>query len=302
MSSREFIALGTSSQAPTRERSHSGYFLRWDEEAFLFDPGEGTQRQLTFADVSARSIGHVCITHFHGDHCLGLPGIIQRISLEGRPGPLHLYYPDAGEEYFERLRFATIYYSDVLVVAHPVPVGGVVEIHRTPTRALYAHGLEHSTPTIGFRLEEFPRRHLLPEKLWERGLAGPIVGELARSGSVQIGGRTVRVEEVSEMRPGHAFAFVMDTRACDGAVFLARHADLLVMEATYRAQERELAARYRHSTAEDAARTAAAAGARRLALTHFSQRYPDAEEHLAEARAIFPETLALHDLQHIIIR
>ncbi|HWM97084.1 MAG TPA: MBL fold metallo-hydrolase, partial [Streptosporangiaceae bacterium] len=79
MSNRELVVLGTASQVPIRRRNHNGYFLRWDAEGLLFDPGEGTQRQMQFAGVAASQISRICITHFHGDHCLGLPGVLQRM-------------------------------------------------------------------------------------------------------------------------------------------------------------------------------------------------------------------------------
>ena len=103
-SSRVFIALGTSSQVPTRERNHNGYFLRWDGFGLLFDPGDGTQRQMIFANVSASSITHILITHFHGDHCLGLAGIVQRLSLDRVQHRVHIFYPATGQTYFDNLR------------------------------------------------------------------------------------------------------------------------------------------------------------------------------------------------------
>src|SRR5438128_688183 len=96
MSARELVVLGTASQVPTRYRNHNGYLLRWDDEGFLFDPGEGTQRQMIFAEVAATAVTRVCITHFHGDHCLGLAGVSQRISLDGAPHLVHAYYPASG--------------------------------------------------------------------------------------------------------------------------------------------------------------------------------------------------------------
>ncbi len=87
MANRELIVLGTASQAPTRTRNHNGYFLRWDDEGLLFDPGEGTQRQMLFAGVTAHQVGRVCVTHFHGDHCLGLPRVLQRMALDRVPVP-----------------------------------------------------------------------------------------------------------------------------------------------------------------------------------------------------------------------
>ena len=109
MSVRELIVLGTASQVPTRYRNHNGYLLRWDDEGFLFDPGEGTQRQMIYSNVASTAISRICITHFHGDHCLGLAGISQRISLDGAPHPVHVYYPRSGQKYYERLRKASIF-------------------------------------------------------------------------------------------------------------------------------------------------------------------------------------------------
>ncbi len=303
MSQREFVALGTASQTPTRERSHNSYFLRWDEEGFLFDPGEGTQRQLIHAEVSACGVHRVCLTHFHGDHCLGLPGLLQRMSLNRCPHPVDVYYPEEGQPYFERLRFASVYYSQLNVIPHAVRAAeaGLVELWRGDKYVLYAHALEHSIPTIGYRIEELERRHFVPSKLESAGISGPAVGALLRHGSVCVNGRKITLEETTVMRPGSVVAFVMDTRPCPGATALARDADLLVMEATYASQESALAAAYGHATARDAAETARTAGARRLALTHFSARYPDTSLHVAEARAVFPETIALQDLDRVVI-
>src|SRR5436853_6054759 len=102
MSSRELAVLGTASQAPTRSRNHNGYFLRWDGEGILFDPGEGTQRQLMYAGVAGTDITRLCVTHFHGDHCLGVPGVVQRLSLDRAPHPVYAHYPASGQDYFAR--------------------------------------------------------------------------------------------------------------------------------------------------------------------------------------------------------
>jgi ribonuclease Z len=141
-----------------------------------------------------------------------------------------------------------------------------------------------------------------PEALDRMGVHGAMVGELSRNGAVETGGRTVRLQEVTFQRPGNIFAFVMDTRPCKGALELARDADLLLMEATYSSEHQELAELYLHSTAEEAAKTAREAGARQLALTHFSQRYPDASRHLADSRKIFQNTIALSDFDRVEIK
>ncbi len=302
MSTRELTVLGTASQVPTRQRGHNGYFLRWDDAGILFDPGEGTQRQMAFADLPASAIDRVCVTHFHGDHCLGLAGILQRLSLDRCAHPVTVHFPASGGEYFARLRDASIYHVAATIEAAPVSAHeGLAVIAETPTFVLYAHALDHSVPTIGYRLEERDGVHFVVERLQEAGVTGPLVGVLRDEGEVTVNGRRVRLEDVSVPRAGSVFAFVMDTRACDGATVLARDADLLVMEATYAASEQDLATEYGHATSVDAARTALAAGARRLAITHFSQRYASIDAHLAEARAIFPETTALRDLGRVSV-
>jgi len=303
VSKRVLVALGTSSLSPTRDRSHNAYLLLWDGEGFLFDPGEGTQRQLILANVSASAIHHICISHFHGDHCLGLAGIVQRLSLDRCDHAVHLYYPESGQEYIERLCHAAIFNSQVVVQHHPIPEGnrGMIELWRTEDYGLCCLPLAHSVPTFGFRLEETERRRFIPEKLAAMGVHGTMVGELRRKGELTVQGKTVRLDEVSVRRRGSSFAFIMDTRPCPEAVALGRDADLLLMEATYTSEHEELAVAYLHSTAVDAARTALAAGARSLLLGHFSQRYGDTDQHLREAAAIFPEVQALRDLDRVEI-
>jgi ribonuclease Z len=303
MSRRELIALGTSSQVPTKERSHNAYLLRWDGIGFLLDPGEGAQRQLTLAGVSASSIHYICITHFHGDHCLGLAGIVQRMSLENCHHPVHIFFPEEGQIYVERLCSAAISQIKIDLLLAPVGqnTGAATDLLRTDEFILKAHSLDHSVPTIGFRIEDSAGARFAPEKLEMAGVRGAMVGEIQRKGFLEIGGRMVRLEDVTVPRLQSAFAFIMDTRPCPGAVALANDADLMVMEATYASELQDLANIYRHSTALDAANVARAAGAHRLAITHFSQRYSNPERHLRDAQEIFPNVLALNDLDRIDI-
>ncbi len=300
MSPRELVVLGTASQAPTRSRNHNGYLLRWDADGLLFDPGEGTQRQMLFAGVTASQITRVCITHFHGDHCLGLPGVVQRMSLDQVRHPVDACYPAEGQEYFARLRHAAVFRDVANLREHPVQGEG--EIAATPGFVLEARRLSHSAPAIGYRLAEPDRRRMLPGKLAALGITGPDIGRLQRQGSLAAGGRVVRLAEVSEPRPGQRFAFVMDTRLCDGAFELAAGADMLVCESTFAADDAALAREYGHLTAGQAGRIAAESGARLLVLTHFSQRYDpgDGQRLAGEARAAFGgEVVLARDLDRI---
>ncbi|MDX6312380.1 MAG: ribonuclease [Streptomyces sp.] len=278
MSSRELVVLGTASQVPTRHRNHNGYFLRWDTEGILFDPGEGTQRQMLRAGVAAHDLTRLCVTHFHGDHSLGLAGVIQRINLDRVPHPVTAHFPASGQHFFERLRYATAYRESVKLNEEPVRADGVIA--RTPAFRLEARKLSHPVESYGYRVIEPDGRRMLPERLAAHGISGPAVGRLQREGAV--GG--VTLEEVSEPRPGQRFAFVMDTRLCDGVYALAEGADLLVIESTFLDEDAELAAEHGHLTAGQAARVAADSGVRHLVLTHFSQRYTDPADFERQAR------------------
>ena len=292
---RELTILGTASQVPTRHRNHNGYLLRWDDEVILFDPGEGTQRQMLLAGVPVTPLKRICITHFHGDHSLGLPGILQRISLDRVPHPVTVHYPAAGQEFYDRLRHATSYWDNAEIVAAPVADG-----FTAPTAAgrLTALPLWHSQPTYGYRLDEPAARRMIPARLAAHGISGPAVGELQRTGRRG----DVTLDEVSAVRPGQSFAFVMDTGLCDSVYALAEGVDLLVIESTFLAEDAEMAAMVGHLTAGQAAAVARESGVRTVVLTHFSQRYQDPARFLDEARKEFAGDIVIaEDLMRVAV-
>ncbi len=299
MSSRELVVLGTASQAPTRYRAHNSFVLRWDDQLILFDPGEGTQRQFIFAGLSVARLTAICITHFHGDHSLGLSGVIQRRALDSRSGtrtlpPLPVYFPADGVEYFERLRTSSIFHDTSKVVPKPIAVAGPVGSIGPLT--LSAAPLDHRVTTLGYRLREADGLRVDQAALDRHGITGPDVGRLLDTGSIETDRGVVSVAEVTLPRPGQSFAFIMDTAPCASAVELARGVDLMVAESTYLESEADLAADYRHLTAGQAATMAVEAGARRLVLGHFSSRYTDNAGFAAEAGAIHPDVVVAEDL------
>lgn len=297
MSDRELVVLGTASQMPTRRRNHNGYLLLWDAEGVLVDPGEGTQRQLVHSGVRATRINRICLTHLHGDHCLGLPGVLARLS-QNTPGRrVHLHFPASGLEYVERLLTSSIMDVDLDLVLDPVAGAGTVATHDGFT--VRAEQLEHSTDALGWRVEEPPRRHLRPDRLRAARLSGPDIAELVGQGHVRRDGTTTTIEEVSELDEGHSAAFVFDTRWCDGAVALARGADMLVCESTFQEVDAARAREYGHMTAQQAGELAAMAGAHLLVLTHFSGRYPDPSGFLREASSRFDRVIVAEDLMRI---
>ncbi|MFH9083215.1 ribonuclease Z [Streptomyces sp. NPDC017673] len=279
MSVRELVVLGTASQVPTRHRNHNGYLLRWDGEGLLFDPGEGTQRQMLRAGVAAHDLNRICVTHFHGDHSLGLAGVIQRINLDQVPHEVTAHYPRSGQRFFDRLRHATAYRETVGLTEAPVAADGILAVTRSYT--LEARRLSHPVESYGYRLIEPDGRRMLPDRLAAHGVRGPDVGRLQREGRLG----DVTLEDVSEVRRGQRFAFVMDTRLCDGVHALAKGCDLLVIESTFLDEDVELAIEHGHLTAGQAAAVARDGGVRHLVLTHFSQRYTDPGEFERQARA-----------------
>ncbi len=289
-SMREFVVLGTASQVPTRTRNHNGYLLRWDGEGLLFDPGEGTQRQMLHAGIPATQITRICLTHVHGDHCFGLPGVLSRMALDGVTHPVHLHYPASGEEVVRALVSVSTPGLDLRLCPH----GGAGAV----APGLEVQPLKHRIETYGYRLQEPDGRSLVPDKLAAAGISGSDVGRLQRDGVLD----GVRLDDVSVPRPGQSFAFVMDTAPCAGAEELADGVDLLVAESTFSTDDGELAKQYRHLTAGQAGELAASAAVGTLVLTHFSSRYGDdvtALEEQARVRAGSSTVMAANDLDRI---
>lgn len=298
---RELVVLGTASQVPTRARNHNGYFLRWDDQGFLFDPGEGTQRQMTLAGVSAPDITRICVTHFHGDHCFGLPGVFSRIALDGVDHPVTCHYPASGRDAFARLCWLWPDYAEK-ILREQTAEGDRCVLADEAFGQLTAVRLDHAIDAYGYRITERTVRRMLPDRLAVLGIAGAAVGQLQREGAIERGGRIVTLDEASVMRPGQSAAFVMDTRLCDGVYELADGVDLLVIESTFLSADAALADEYKHLTAGQAALVAAECGVRTLVLTHFSQRYQDPTTFEREAREHFDGELHVaEDLMRIAV-
>jgi ribonuclease Z len=224
--------------------------------------------------------------------------VVQRLSLDGVPHPVHAHYPASGQQYFTRLRYAASFFERATVLEEPIEEDGLLSVG--PFGQLWARRLEHSVESFGYQLVEPDGRRMLPDRLAQYGVVGPAVGRLQQAGSLVVDGRTVAVEDVSEPRPGQRFAFVMDTRLCEGVFRLADQADLLVIESTYLSSERTLATNFGHLTARQAARVAQECGVRKLVLTHFSQRYTDPAPFYEEAAAEFSgEIVVAADLMRI---
>lgn len=295
MSVRDLTILGCSSQQPTRLRNHGAYLLRWNQEGLLFDPGEGTQRQFIFANIAPPTVTRIFISHFHGDHCLGLGSMLMRLNLDRVEHPIHCYYPASGKVYFDRLRYGTIYHDHVQVIEHPISKEGIV--HEDETFTIEAKFLDHGVDNLGWRIKEADSIKFDKEKLKASGVKGIQVREIEAKGEIMTDGKTVKLPDVSYVRKGDVFSCVIDTRYCQNAVDLAKDTKLLLCESTYLEEHADLAKAHDHMTAKQAATIAKEAGAQKLILTHFSARYRDLELFKEEAATIFPNVDVADDLR-----
>ncbi|MCL6515694.1 ribonuclease Z [Alicyclobacillus sp.] len=305
----ELVFLGTGAGVPTTARNVTAIALTlWPErpEAWLFDCGEATQHRLQQARTSggarvrARQLRRIFLTHLHGDHLFGLPGLLGSRSFQGAVDPVTVYGPEGIRRYLEwTLEVSRTHLTYPLEI---IEIRNAGVIHRDDRYEVRADWLDHTLPSLGYRVVERDRPgRLRTDRLRALGIPpGPLYGALKRGRPVpRPGGGMVHPRDVLDPpTPGRVLTVLGDTRPCAGAASLARGADVLVHEATFGSDRADLAPAFGHSTAADAARTARDAGARALILTHISARYDKdgAQRLLEEARAVFPDTVMAFDL------
>ena len=289
--------LGTSASRPTVERGVTSLAVVREGETFLFDCGEGTQRQMMRYAVGF-SLGDIFFSHMHVDHMLGVVGLMRTMALQGREEPLRLWGPAGSTKV---LRRAETLGADR--VGFPVEYRELAPGDRVPRDgyAIVAFAVDHvRTPALGFALVEEQRLgRFNPDRARELGIPeGPMWGRLHRGMDVTLDdGRVIGPSElVGPTRPGRRLVITGDTRPCDATIEAALGADVLVHEATFADEEATRAAETGHSTAREAASVAVRAGVRRLILTHVSARYSrDVSDLEREARDIFPATQVARD-------
>lgn len=293
----ELYFLGTNAGVPTLQRNVTSIGLRLYEERkslWLFDCGEGTQHQILRSQLKLSKLEKIFITHLHGDHLFGLPGLLSSRSNQGGISPLTVYGPPGLKQYIDvslDLSQSRVEY-ELIVVEHQ---GGV--IFEDDTFKVEAALLEHRIDSYGYRIMEKDRPGQLNfELLKQHGIKpGPIYGQLKNGGSVELenGDTLYSHQVVGEPKKGKIVTILGDTRPCPNVNVLAQGANLLVHEATFLDELKDTARNYYHSTALQAAQAAADSGVQKLVLTHFSSRYKDEDQLnqlLIEAKTIFEAT------------
>lgn len=281
----ELVFLGTTAAVPSVERGHSALALKYRDEVLLWDCGEGTQRQLIKAKISYMRIKRLFVTHFHGDHFLGIPGLVQTMSFAGREEPLFVYGPSGIDDVLQKILSLGEYTLKFEVIPEAMSDGFELSDERYTIRSIE---VEHYNEAFGLVFEEKKGREFLPDKALALGLKpGPLYSRLQRGESVTFEGRTITPDEVlGERKKGHKVVYSSDTRPCVGVVKASRDA-LLIHDGTFDESLKENAIETQHSTCAEAAGVAKEGGAESLYLTHISPRYKDTELLLDEARSVF---------------
>jgi len=292
----KLIFLGTSGSIPTIKRGLPAIALKREGELLLFDCAESTQRQMAHAHLSPMKVDAIFITHLHGDHFLGLVGLVQTLSLMDRTRPLEVYCPDGERDRIESYLQIPHYTLTFDVRVRELKAGE--ELRRQCYRILTSN-VDHPVPALAYALVEDERPgRFYPEKASALGLmTGPDFSRLKAGQSVKLrDGRTVKPEQVlGPPRAGRKIVYTGDTRPSEHIVELARGADVLIHDCTLANELAEKAAENSHSTPSEAADVAKRAGAKQLVLIHMSPRYEDDSVLLEQAKKIFPNTVVAHD-------
>jgi len=298
MEEAKIVFLGTGGSVPTKNRNHSAILLSLAGENFLVDCGEGTQRQLRIAGISPTKIDKILVTHWHGDHVLGIPGLIQTLSMMNYSKTLKIYGPKGTSHHISLVR--------ELIKRVNIPI----EVHEVSGTFIKCKGfhveaasMAHGIPTNAYSFVIDDRRRMDKNKLKKLKVPNsPAIGKLQQGRDVVINGKKIKAASVSYLEKGKKITFILDTGNNSSAAKLAKNSNILIMEASFSEKEKEKAKEYLHLTSIDAATIAKKAKARKLILTHISQRYERNPEILEnEAKKIFKNVSLAKDFEVVLL-
>jgi len=298
----EVTILGTSEATPTAKRNQLAMLLKYKNENILFDCGEGTQRQFKIAKLSPLKITRILLSHWHGDHVLGLPGLLQTLALNNYSKTLKIYGPRGTKKFMRLMLGLFVYKEKIKTEVHEINKDG--KIIDTKDFYIEAYKMKHFTPCLAYRFVEKDKRKINMEIIKKLKLKpGPILGKLQQGKNITYKGKRIKARDVTYITKGRKIAFIIDTLFNKNCLKVAKNADLLISEATFleslhldKAKERG------HMTAKQAATIAKKSKVKKLLLTHLSQRYAkDPKPILNEAKKIFKNSQLAEDFMKIKI-
>lgn len=282
---------------PTRERNQSGVLISYKNEGILIDCGEGIQRQLKIVGVKLTKITKILISHLHGDHVLGIPGLIQSMSAAGYEKTLQIYGPIGTKKFMRRLFEVFIFNQKINIEVNEIKKGKFFE---NDDFILEAGPLKHNVDTLGYSLIEKYRRKINLKFIKKLKIPyGPLLGKFQEGKSIVWKGKKVDVDEATYKLKGQKVTIISDTVPCKGADLLAKNSDLLICEATYTSDLENKGKEYGHMTAKQAAELANRGSVKKLVLTHFSARYKDSEELRKDAKRYFNSVVCANDFMKV---
>ena len=293
--------LGTSSAIPTKIRNHSSIFLSYKNENILIDCGEGTQRQIRIAGINPCSITRLLITHFHGDHVFGLPGLFQTLALNNYNKTLYIYVPRNTKKYINEI-FKT--FVPVKKIKYEVKeVSG--RFLETKDFFLQAIPLDHDTSTNGYIFQEKDKLRINKEKLKKLKIPERMqeLAKLVQGKNIRFRNKEISHKKMTYLQKGKKISFIFDTKMCNNANKLAQNSDVSIIESTFLSnteKEKDFSEEYKHLTAKQAAEIARKNNVKKLVLTHISQRYEkNSSLLLQEAKKVFKNTIIAIDFMKI---
>jgi len=292
--------LGTACMQPTKEKNHPCILITYKGENILMDCGEGSQRQIKLAGIKPASITRILITHWHGDHTLGLSGLMQTMAAGEYSKKLYIYGPTGTKEKLGKL--IEVYGTKDFIEHEVKEIEDDGIFYQNEDFQLESYKLRHGIPTLGFCFVEKDKLRINMAYARKIGLPdGPLMGKLQSGQDIMFKGDKIKVENATTIVPGKKLGYISDTLPCPGTMKVAENADLLISESSFSSKLKDKAEKYMHMTSADAALTASSAGAKKLILTHISQRYKTTEEVLNDAKTYFDNVSCAEDFMKIIL-
>ena len=290
--------LGTSSMLPTKERNHNAVFIKYKNEGLLVDCGEGTQRQFRLADIPTTKVTKLLITHFHGDHVLGILGLIQSLGANNYKNKLEIYGPKNTKHYIKNMLSSIIFKNKIRMEITEITKSGI--FFENKDFILESAQLEHSIYCLGYSFIEKDTRNVNVIYTKKFGLTRhPLLGNLQKGKNITYMGQKIEADKATTIKKGKKITIILDTLPTKNAVTLAKDSDILIADSTWSYKQEKASGE--HLTNMDAANLAKDSNSKKLILTHFSQRYKNVDDLKEEIKDVFKETITAKDLMEIEI-